>query len=181
MQTRSILLMLAGVTLVAGAIYLIVILGEEPASPTVSRRRAPTISAPAGRPAIGAPPTKRDFGDKDYLDVKVEDLPKPFQARSEPAKNVELYRGVTTDEMSHRVNNYHIKYRKRQWQDVMAEGPALMAELPENTQIRRILVRASCNAGEVELGHKYMEPLSDRDKSYLEEHCRIYGTRNLKK
>ena len=178
MSARSILFILAALGVIGGLAYLVILVAKDPPkteAPARSRSSA-KVNRIAERPALGAP---RDPSRKlpPHLQAAKDSPPKPFQARSEPAKNHELYRGVEGDEMSHRVNNFHIKYRKRKWREVLAEAPALIEELPENVQIRRILVRAACNLGEVKLGHEYMKPLPESDQIYLREHCRIYGAR----
>ena len=179
MRTRNIVFALIGATVVGAVAYLAMLVFEEPkAEVNVPRRVRPAPpmmpGAVAQRPAIGAPRKAQDDL-PDYLLEGIRNPPKPFQARSEPAKNRELYRGVEGDELINRVNNMHISYRKREYQHVISEALELLEEVPKNKQIRRILVRSACNVGRMRLAEKHMAMLSESDQDYLYQHCKTYG------
>lgn len=178
MRARNIVFALIGTAVVGAVAYLTMLVFEDPkADVKVKKRERRVAPMPVGqsmRPAIGAPPRPQDDL-PDYLLEGIRNPPKPFQARSEPAKNRELYRDVEGDALIHRVNNMHIAYRKREFQHVISEAQELLEEVPTNKQIRRILIRSSCNVGRFKLADEHMAKLSESDQEYLQRHCKIYG------
>lgn len=177
MRAKTIVFASIGAVIVGAVAYLALIVFEEPESNVKVKKRRVT-PMPRGmaitRPAIGAPPAAQDDM-PDYLLEGIRNPPKPFQARSEPAKNKELYRDVEGEELINRVNNMHISYRKREYRHVVNEAQQLLEEVPTNKQIRRILVRSACMVGKMELAEKHMVQLSASDQDYLRRHCKIYG------
>ena len=180
MRARNIVFALIGTTVVGAVAYLMVLVFEEPKSEVKVKPReqpaSPSRQVANERPAIGAPPKAQDM--PDYLLEGIRNPPKPFQARSEPAKNRELYRGVEGDELINRVNDMHISYRKREYDHVISECLDLLKEVPKNKQIRRILVRSACFVGNYKLADEHMAQLSLSDQGYLKRHCEMYGGQN---
>lgn len=175
MRAKTIAFTVTGAAVIGAVAYLVLVVFEEPDSNVkVKKRIAPMPIGMSTRPAIGAPPAPQDDM-PDYLLEGIRNPPKPFQARSEPAKNRELYRDVEGEELINRVNNMHIAYRKREYRHVVSEAQQLLEEVPTNKQIRRILVRSACMVGQNELADKHMAMLSASDQEYLRRHCKIYG------
>lgn len=202
MQTHRMLFALSGLLLLAGGGYLLWQVMDEPKAPEISKQKedkarpaAKTTTGPRSA-AVDTPvsdivlpneireaPSEHNNGrtfirrstSPDRLPDGSE-RPKPFQARSEPAKNHALFVGVKTREMEYRVDNVNGAYLRGEYETVISEATQLIEEIPENQQLKRLLIRAACLAKKPDIARAWLPKVSESDQVYMRSHCKTYGS-----
>lgn len=181
MRIQRIIIALAAVGLFCGGVYLLISVSDNPKPKkrhAAATRALSTTPRTLESPSNEVPPKNKSFVRRSTSPDLLPDgseRPKPFQARSEPARNDAWFVGVESEEMAHRVVAVQRAYFDHEWQKVVDDGIALAGELPENVQVRRFIVRAACNAGNTKVAKEYLVQLSASDQEYMLRHCRIYG------
>jgi predicted Zn-dependent protease len=99
----------------------------------------------------------------------------PHDWRSQPAKAHDLHEGVTSTDMAARLDNAQTMYRERKYREAMETSIELLQEVPDNKQLKRIIVRSACIEKERDTATRYMKLLPDSDQEYLRAHCETYG------
>jgi predicted Zn-dependent protease len=97
--------------------------------------------------------------------------------RSKPAKAADLHEGVTSTDLATRLDNAQTMYRERKYREAMEASMKLLEEVPDNKQLKRIIVRSACMEKERETAVRYMGQLSGSDQEYLRAHCETYGVK----
>ena len=106
------------------------------------------------------------------------DGPPPVLAkdwRAEPAKAHDLHDGVTSTDMVARLDKAQTLYRERKYREAMELSIKLLDEVPDNKQLKRIIVRSACIEKDRDTAARYMGQLSERDQEFLHSHCKRYG------
>lgn len=182
MGVRGILLLGAGAAVAGAVVYLVFLVDEEPETPAVrakptaqrNARVAPARATKNSTRMNKVPPLP------EYMQEGLQDPPKPWQARSEPAKAHALFVGVPDDDLklAERVSLANHAFRKRKYDKAIDESIALLQEIPQNQQLRRIIVRSACLGNRSDIAKEYMLQVSPSDQHYLVRHCRTYGDPN---
>jgi predicted Zn-dependent protease len=102
-------------------------------------------------------------------------LPIAREWRSQPAKAQDLHDGVTSTDMAARLDKAQTLYRERKYREAMEASIQLLEEVPDNKQLKRIIIRSACMEKERDTAMRYMGQLPDRDQEFLRAHCKTHG------
>lgn len=185
MRVRSIIIALAVFLVLGGLVFLFALVTEGPSDAVpqekltqalqrYERTQAAEKAASVERPQPPRPGTPELL----LSDVPEEDAgppPEPWQARSKPAHAPDLHEGISDDDLAARLDEAQTLYRSRRYKEAIAQSVELLDEVPDNMQLKRIIVRAACIEGDIGTAGTYIEQLPERDKPFLRSHCKRYG------
>lgn len=178
MRVSSIIFAVSAPLVFGAMVYLLMLVTEQPAHPVPQEKLAQALKryerAQAMKTATGS---ELKFLQAEQAAEEEEKPAIPWEARAIPAKAPELHTPGLSESLIVRLDNIQTMYRNTEYRAVIDQGIKLLEEVPDNLQLKRLIIRSACIEKEPDIARKYIPELPERDHTFLYSHCERYGVK----